>query len=291
MARVVLKDKIMYNMEIQNVSQLAQVCSGTSVISGLEWSFEIEKLVACQEENRVDDTISVSLCSNIPDDRKDYMCGAHAKVTLVSYKNDKQSHRKCISGVFDAENTIWGLDCFIKWKDLFIKGFIQDDTVVFEMELKVGSMEYKGCNSLILKTIEDKYEGEKVTEKLLEIILNRIDDDFVATKSKVITFNGLQWHIVVGKSFKNEKKYFTVTLLCDNEQSSDDWSCELWVTLKMIPVNADSAPIEKCFNLKFDENNKLSAIMNSTEWSALEHQFVKRKAIEMMLGLKVKKDQ
>lgn len=116
------------------------------------------------------DVIAVSLRCNIPNRFKDYMCGVQAIIKLVS--SDDKLNYGCMTGVYDSENTNWGLDRFVQWKNLF-----QDDTITFEIELKVGPLENKDCH--IMKTIKDKFEGEEVTGKLMEMVLNRIDDDFV----------------------------------------------------------------------------------------------------------------
>lgn len=160
----------------------------------------------------------------------------------------------------------------------------------YKIELKVGPLENKDCNSLIVKTIEDKYEGEQVTEKSMELILYGIDNNFVGTKSKAITFNGLLWRVEALKGFENKKDYFTVGMFCKSEQASADWSYELSGRLKLMSVNADSAPVEKCFDCNIDKDKEYFT-MNLVKWSKLEKRFIKHKTIQMVLKMKVKKHQ
>lgn len=290
MAQASLMNRIAFNVKIQNMHRLKQVFSNVFDINGMQWKFEVEKIAACYKENRFEDTVGVWLQCIILGNRKDYMCGAQAKIKLVSYKDDENSLQECVCGVYDSENTTWGLKSFIAWKDLFVNGYIQDDTAIFEMELKVGPMEYKGCNSLIMKTIKDKYEGEEVSEKTMKLILNRIDEDFVATKTTKFKFNELLWHVVVTKWFDINRDYFRVELHCDNEQSSNDnnWSCELSVTIKLVAANADDDnSVEECDSFKFNKNENYFS-MNVVEWSELEKGFVKQSTMEMMLKFKVK---
>lgn len=157
-------------------------------------------------------------------------------------------------------------------------------TYKMEMELEVGPLENKDCNSLIVKTIKDKYEGEQVTAKSLELTLYKIDNNFVATKSKKFNFNGSQWHAKVSKLFLHGKNFFTVQLYCDKAQAGD-WSSKLSGTFKLMPLD------EKKFgNFGFDRHQH-QFIIYLMEWSKLERQFVEHKTVEMMLELKVEQHQ
>lgn len=227
MAQAVLKRKIVFDMEIENVSQLTDVYSDTFVIRGFEWKFKIEKIVACEAKNQMEDKIGVQLQCDIPNELNDYMCGALAKIKLVSLKDDKKSTLKCISEVFDAENVEWPIPFFIGWKELIDNGCVRDDTILFEIELRVGPLERADCSSLTIKTIEDKYKGKDVTAKLIKLTLNKIDESFIAAKSEKFKFNGLLWHIVIGKVVENEQDYLSFMLNFDNKSVPDDWSCEL----------------------------------------------------------------
>lgn len=231
MAQAVLKRKIMFDMEIENISQLTDVYSDTFVIRGFEWKFKIEKIVACEEKNQMEDKIGVQLQCNIPDKLNDYMCGALAKIKLVSFKDDKKSTLKCISEVFDKEKTEWYTPSFIGWKELIDNGCARDDTILFEIELRVGRLELADCSSLTIKTIEDEYKGKEVTAKLMQLTLNKIDESFMAAKSSKFKFNGLLWHIDIGRVIKNKQDYLDIILSFDNKSVPDDWSCELSATL------------------------------------------------------------
>lgn len=222
MARVILRDKITFNMEIQNIKLLKHEFSDSFVIHGLKWSFGIKKHVACQEENLMEDTISVSLHCNIPNDLKDFMCGARARIKLVSFKDNNNSYWRYIVNVYDSEHTVWGFVPFIEWKELFSNGYVRNDGVVFEIKLEVGPLENKDCSSLIIKTIEDTYGGEEVIEKIIKIILNGIDASFVATKSVKFKFNSSMCQIAIAKYFGIEKDQFLFRLYHNHEQSSDD---------------------------------------------------------------------
>lgn len=288
MAQAILENKITFNMRIQNIQQLTHVFSNTFNIRGLEWKFKITKKFACQEKNRMEDSIGVWVYCNIPNKLKDYMCGAQAKIKLVSFDDNRQSHQDCIARVYDLKKANRGISSFITWKKLFANGYVQNDSVLFEMELRVGPLVHQDSNDLMMKTIEDKYEGEKVTEKLMKLILNKVDDDFVAAKSSEFKFDGLLWHVAMVKSFYKNESVFTFRLYCHNEQSSEiDWLYELSTKLKLIPVNTVSAPIEKLKSFKFDRNNE-NAGVTLIDWSKLEGQFIKNDSIEMMVELKVK---
>lgn len=293
MAQVALEDKITFNMKVKNVSQLTHVFSNAFVVHGLKWKLKIEKNVANEEENGTEDkgsTLGVWLWCNIPNDRKHCMCAAQAKVKLVSFKDKGDSKRRFAVGIFDSENKGRGFDSFIKWRKLFNNGYVRDDTILFEIELKVGRLEYADYNSLIMKTIGDTYENEKVTEKLIKFTLNGMGDDFVASKSTKIIFYGLPWHTEFSKWFDDERVFFQMELFCDIERTSTDWSCELSVTMKLMPANVDLEPVERSNSFNFDGNEK-NAIMELIEWSELEEQFIRNDAIEMMMELKVQNHQ
>lgn len=126
MARIILKDKVTFNMELQNVSQLKQAYSDALVIHGLKWNFKIEKIVANQEKNRRKDTIGVSLHCNIPSEYEDFMCGARAKIKLLSVKDRIKPYHRCLCSIYDANTTSWKCSSFIEWKKLFSNGYVQD---------------------------------------------------------------------------------------------------------------------------------------------------------------------
>lgn len=116
----------MFNMELQNVSQLEAKHEISQIfnIRGWEWYFRIMKLAVCQRENETEDTICVLLLCDIPNNLKNYMCGARAKIELVS--SNSKSHHGCLSAVYDSENAYWSFDSFIEWKELFKNGYVQD---------------------------------------------------------------------------------------------------------------------------------------------------------------------
>lgn len=120
----------------------------------------------------------------------------------------------------------------------------------------------------------------------MKLILNKIDDKFVATKSTQFEVIGVMWHIEISKWFENEQDYFRFKLFCDNERSSD-WSYELSAKLKLIPVNADFVPIERFESFRFDKSSKTMPV-RMIEWPELELKFVKNDSIEMIVELKVK---
>lgn len=290
MAQAIITDKITFKMKIQNVSQLSLAHTKAFNVHGLKWKFKIEKNIANTGKNRMENTLGVSLDCSIPNDRKYCMCAAQAKMKLVPFKDNSYSVHGYMMGVYDSENTKWGLPSFIEWNKLFSDGYVQDNAVLFEVELKIGPLESKDCNSLTMKTVEDKHKGEKVTQKLMKLILNRVDDDFLATKSTKFIFNDLIWYITAEKWFGCEKELFLVALHYDNEHTSDDWSCELAATLKLMPVNPNAELIEISESFKFDKNEEMMLI-GTAEWSYLEQSFIRTSTMEMILELEVKQHQ
>lgn len=286
MTRIVLRHKITFDMEIQDIKQLKSAFSDAFVIRGTKWRIEIEKKIPCQEEDRMKDTAAVWLHCNIPEDLKEYMCGAQAKIKLISFKDSKKSHQKCISYVYDSENAIYGFDSFIKWEKLFTNGYVRDDTVLFEIELKVGRLEHKDCGILIIKTIGDKFKGETETGKIIKIILNNVENDFVAAKSASFKFDDMMWHMKCVKWFNGEKDIFEIRLCYDGGKSPEYWSFKLFAKLIIMPVNADSEPFEECCSCDFEKSGEYLP-METIEWSKLEEQFVRNGRVEMMLELKV----
>lgn len=286
MARAILEEKITFKTKVQNIQQLTRVFTKAFDIQGLKWKFQIEKKIACQEENRMEDAVAVWLHCDIPNELNDFMCGARAKITLVSFKDSKESKQRCLSKVYNSRTKIWGYHSFIEWEKLFINGFVRDDAVLFKIELKVGRLEHKNFGSLTFTTIEDKYEGEEIVEKLMKLILNKIDDKFVATNSTKFKFNDTMFHIELYEWFHDEQFFFIMDLYCDTEQFPDDWSCELSAKLKFVPANADFVPIKRFKRLQFSKNEKFMSV-GMVVWPKLKLQFVKNDSIEMMLELKV----
>lgn len=282
MAQANIRSKIAFDIKIRNVQQLKHVYSNAFVIRGLEWQFKIEKHDAGKEKNRMEDAISVWLYCNIPNKLKGYKCGAQAKIKLVTINDSKKSQQGCISGVYDAENKKKGCSAF-KLNELLTNGYIQDDAILFEIELKVGRLERKNYGSLFIEPIDGK-----LAEKSIKVILSRVDDNFVAAKSVEFNLNSFVWHIVICKWFENKKTYFRLRLYCNKEQSSEnDWSCELSTTLKLMPVNADSVQNDIFGSFVYDKSNG-KMTMYSIEWSELEKDFVKNGTVRMILALKVK---
>lgn len=286
MTRVVLRHKIAFDMEVQGIKQLKSAFSDAFVIRGLKWKIEIKKQIACQKKNRMEDTVAVWLHCNFPKDFEEYMCGAQAKITLVSFKDNRKSHQACISSVHESKDSPHGLESFIEWKKLFTDGYVRDDTVLFEIELKVGRLEHNDCGSLIITTIEDKFKGETETEKLMKLILNNVDNDFVAAKSAKFKFNDVIWYTECVKWFDGEKDIFEIRLRCDGGKSPANWLCELSAKLKLMAENADSEPVEECHSFDFADSDDL-LLIEIIEWSKLKEQFVKNGTVEMVLELKV----
>lgn len=116
----------------------------------------------------------------------------------------------------------------------------------------------------------------EVTEKVIRLNFNNINDDFVATKSSKFEFKGLLWHVVVDKWFEDNKNYLRFRLFYDNKQTCgcDDWCWKLYAKLKMMPVNAASVPIDKLISWTFDRKKKFMTLI-LIKWSELQEQFVK----------------
>lgn len=53
MARMVLRHKITFDMEVQDIKELESTFSESFVIRGLRWKFKVEKIAALESFNKM----------------------------------------------------------------------------------------------------------------------------------------------------------------------------------------------------------------------------------------------
>ena len=91
-----------------------------------------------------------------------WSCKAQAELKIVNHKDPNNTLTRSISHLFYCKRNQYGYKDFIQWTELTNpdKGFIQDDTITFEVDITVEQPSKGGLISeVFLKLVRYRYSG------------------------------------------------------------------------------------------------------------------------------------
>lgn len=223
--------EILLNVTVNGLKKFKEFESEVFHVNGNPWHVRFTKNKDCGEEK-----LGVYLHSDLDQDSNDTLIVATCDVMLLSSKVNVKPHQENIYlDAFCAENSCWGLDSFIAWKELLNpnKGYIVGDSCRFQIRVKATALLIAAENEWCKFESNVKCECEGCSHRKFRLTIRQFQNS-IGVCSPIIYFNGSSWRIVIGR--KDGK---IVVTIC----KTGDRPCLLTSTIKLISFDPKIQPI------------------------------------------------
>jgi len=129
-----------FKFKIPNFSDVKEsALSESTIIRNLPWKIMIMQRQT-QNQERSNKSVGYFLQCNGESESSSWSCNANAELRLYNQK-DGTLFKRNISHLFYSKENDWGFSHFMNWADVLDpeKGFIKDDTVIFEVKVNADA--------------------------------------------------------------------------------------------------------------------------------------------------------
>lgn len=272
--------QIKLRITVKNVSQLGLYNSPVFNIRGITWHLVVKK---CNEN------LAVCLACKNQETVLNWSCMAHLKCNLLT--NSCNSLDRCFQQPmeYSTKNISWGWNNYLTIKELFDdeKNYVKNDSIVFEIKVKVGPI----CGSKLMSPI-GLNELADVSKKTFRLTINKISE-LVGFNSPVVLMRGLPWIIVVCKCKPAKTTWLCLYLKCIYA-SDTDWSCEAKALFRLISEKRNKKQYKWMLDdVTFNKNAIQHGNREFIKWDDLvddSNQYINNDSIELEVELEVQQE-
>lgn len=268
--------KIIFNLQIDQISQLEWVESPGGTVQGQPWNVCVRKDLRNGKHS-----LEIHLRSAKRPAPYNWRYVAWAKIKLLSFSDEKNIVEKRFAPcVFKANGNEGGFSSTILWSDLFDseKGYVKDDVINIEIEIEAENQNKINKSKLEIERI-DRIK-ENTCAAVVHLVVSNINN-LMAVMSTDFVLQNVIWDLTVLKNSSN------LQLRLQHEKSED--SLKVTMAAKLVSSKENVPSIEKVCETNI-ENNEVVDLCEIISWGELlkpENGFVENDSIKLEVKIEV----
>lgn len=277
MAKALMQPQMaIVRMDVSPVSELTAIWSPKVYINSIPWEVEVKKE---DDEN----SLAIFLHCAKKVNSSDWAISACATVSLLPFSRKKSPLVHHIKpNVFDSSGSSYGTSELIKWNELLKNEnkYVKKDTIQLKIEITADNPNDSERSILNFKTTDKCCDDS--SHAIFRLTVRNVKN-LVAVRTPQFNLRGLPWHMTL---YKCQTSNLGIKL---SNESCEEASCKIGMTVKLLSSKYDMDPIEKIDHVDSSSSLKITQIISWDEMLKSRNGFNKKDVITLEVKLKADK--